>query len=82
MTLSFVKYSFGWGGGVKRENYVVPFLKMIFIWQVIFMKEAILIPWEFAQSTPMLNSLMEWLNLFVKNQYNCWEPPFVLLMNI
>ena len=30
----------------------------------------------------MLNDVSESLNLFVKNKYNRWQPPFVLLKDI
>ena len=37
---------------------------------------------NFAWSASVLNDVIESLNLFVKNKYIRWEPPFVLLKDI
>ena len=53
MNLSFVVYFFM----VKREHNAVPkFFKMCSIFQMMFIKEVILIQWEFS----MIRSRVEW----------------------
>ena len=68
---------------VKREKNAVPkFFKMFSIVQIMFIKDVILIQWDFSMiSAPVrvLNDVIDSLNLFVKNKYNRWQPPSVLL---
>ena len=75
MNLSFVCLFFM----VKREHNAVPkFFKMFSIFQMMFIKEVILIQWEFS----MLRSRVERRGHSSKKKYKRWQPPFVLLKDI
>ena len=68
---------------VKREHNAVPkFFKMFSIFQMMFIKEVILIQWEFSMIRSRVERRDQSLNLLVKNKYNRWQPPFVLVKDI
>ena len=55
------------------------FLKCFQSFQRCLLKRSFKFDENFAWSAPVLNNVIESLNLFVKNKYNCREPLFFLL---